>query len=135
LNIREKVFVAEQKVPQELEVDQYENKCTYYVLYRERKPVATTRFYTTEDNGWHIQRVAVLKPYRRQGYAKQLLLYIEDQAQKAHIDYLTLGAQDQAQGFYSKLGFVVQGPQFLDAGIKHHKMVKYLHNKGENHEA
>ncbi len=126
LKIRQKVFVQEQHVPNDLEIDEHESDCCYYVLYNENLPLATARTYVTSDGGWHIQRVAVLQPYRQQGYARKMLNYIEQQALKQQIPYLVLGAQDQAQGFYLKLGFKVNGTQYLDAGIKHHEMIKSL---------
>lgn len=127
LKIRKKVFVQEQHVPNDIEIDEHENDCRYYVLYN-KLPIATARTYVTNDRGWHIQRVAVLRIYRQQGYARQMLTYIEQQARKQKISYLVLGAQDQAQGFYLKLGFKVKGQQYLDAGIKHHEMFKSLKN-------
>ncbi|RHW50255.1 GNAT family N-acetyltransferase [Bombilactobacillus bombi] len=128
LQIRQEVFVQEQKVPTNIEVDNYEERCTYYVGYINHTPVATARNYLTEDHGWHIQRVAVLKKYRQQGYARELLTFIENQARQQHINYLILGAQDQAQPFYLKQGFTVVGEQFVEAGIKHHNMIKQLTN-------
>ena len=78
------------------------------------------------ENTWHIQRVACLKEFRRQGLAKKLLQYIEHKAKENKLAYLTLGAQDQAQGFYLSLGYHVVGAGFLDAGINHHRMDKKI---------
>ncbi|NVY96698.1 GNAT family N-acetyltransferase [Lactobacillus sp. DCY120] len=125
LQIRKEVFVKEQAVPPELETDADENHCLYYVLYLNQKPVATARV-LPEKQGWHLQRVAVSKEYRKRGLARQLLQKIEADAQKQGQGYLTLGAQDQAQGFYLKLGYQVLGVGFLDAGITHHQMRKIL---------
>lgn len=126
LAIRNTVFVEEQNVPVDMEIDEYENMSTYFVGYIDNKPVVTARCFSTEDNGWHVQRVATYKEYRKQGLARELLLYIEERAKEKKIDYLILGAQDQAQGFYLKLGYQVEGPQYLDAGINHHDMKKTL---------
>ncbi|WP_125770063.1 GNAT family N-acetyltransferase [Companilactobacillus furfuricola] len=126
LKIRTKVFVEEQKVPADLEVDDREDKCKYYTLYVKQIPAAVARYYPTEDNGIHIQRVAVLKDFRKQGLASELLNRIIADAKTDGYTYVILGAQDQANGFYKKLGFKVIGPQFLDAGILHHNMRKEI---------
>ena len=57
---------------------------------------------------------------------KKLLQYIEHKAKENKLAYLTLGAQDQAQGFYLSLGYHVVGAGFLDAGINHHRMDKKI---------
>ncbi|MFD1472782.1 GNAT family N-acetyltransferase [Companilactobacillus mishanensis] len=122
LYIRTTVFVDEQNVPPELEIDEFEDKCTYNTLYVNGAAAATARYFPTDDNGIHVQRVAVLKKYRKKGLASELLKHIMKQAQENSYDYIILGAQDQANGFYKKLGFEVIGDQYLDAGILHHDM-------------
>ncbi|MFT9373718.1 GNAT family N-acetyltransferase [Liquorilactobacillus hordei] len=124
LAIRKEVFVVEQGVPEALEIDA-EELAMHYVGYVDNQAVVTARI--VEGNGaWHIQRVATLNSQRHKGYAKELLKCIEEIAVEDKVPYLTLGAQDQAQDFYSKLGFEVVGVGFLDAGIPHHKMNKKL---------
>ncbi|CAJ1181923.1 GNAT family N-acetyltransferase [Companilactobacillus paralimentarius DSM 13238 = JCM 10415] len=122
VGIRKKVFVDEQNVPTEIEIDKDEDKCTYFVLYSNQQAVATARFQVTSDNGIHIQRVAVLKSFRHQHLGSDLLKYIIDYAQKQNFDYIILGAQDHAQAFYTQLGFKVIGEQYKEAGILHHDM-------------
>lgn len=127
LMIRKEVFVKEQGVDMALELDG-ELGPTHYVLYYKGKPAATART-SSEQAGWHIQRVATLKSYRKLGLAKRLLSKIEEDARQSKVAYLTLGAQDSAQGFYTKLGYQVVGAGFLDAGIAHHRMAKPLQIK------
>lgn len=97
--IRTEVFVNEQNVPKELEIDDLENKCTYFVLYKENKAVACARFFPTADNGIHVQRVAVLKEYRHKNLGTELLNYIFNFVTKENYSYIVLGAQDHAQNF------------------------------------
>lgn len=122
VNIRTTVFVDEQNVPKDLEIDSMEDKCTYFNVYQDDKAVATARFYPTDDNGIHIQRVAVLKKYRQNHLGSELLRYIFNFAKEKNYDYVILGAQDHAQNFYKKLGFKVVGEQYREAGILHHDM-------------
>lgn len=126
LKIRKEVFIQEQNVAPEIEVDDLENQCTYYVGYVQNQPVVTTRVHHEEPNTWHLQRVATQATARHQGYASQLLSAIEAEARQQNVQTITLNAQDQAQNFYLQLGYEVVGPQFLDAGIKHHQMIKNL---------
>ncbi|HIY92206.1 GNAT family N-acetyltransferase [Companilactobacillus sp. HBUAS56275] len=122
VNIRTKVFVDEQNVPAEIEIDADEDKCTYFVLYSNNKAAATARFQVTSDNGIHIQRVAVLKSFRHQHLGSDLLEYIFNYAKQHNFNYIILGAQDHAQAFYTQLGFKVVGEQYEEAGILHHDM-------------
>lgn len=126
LMIRTKVFVNEQNVPSDLEVDADEAKCTYTTLYVDEHPAAVARFSPTEDNGVHIQRVAVLKEFRHRGLASKVINKITAIAKNKKYSYITLGAQDQANGFYKKIGFHVVGDQYEEAGILHHEMRKDL---------
>lgn len=125
VTIRKKVFIEEQGVAPELELEN-EAGPRYFVGYLTKHPVVTARVFEEHPGVWHIQRVATVREARGQGLAKELLLALEVEARKQGIKKLTLGAQDQAQGFYKKLGYHVEGAGFLDAGIAHHRMDKDL---------
>ncbi|APX72156.1 GNAT family N-acetyltransferase [Companilactobacillus allii] len=123
LNIRKQVFIKEQGVSESLEISD-EDKCEHVTLYSDGLAVATARFFVTDDNGIHIQRVAVLKEYRHKNLATNLLTDMITKIKKNsnNYKYIILGAQDHAQEFYIKLGFKVIGDQYTEAGILHHDM-------------
>ena len=125
LALRKEVFIMEQGVSLELEVAG-EKGPLYFTGYLDELPVATARAFEEEPCVWHIQRVAVKKEHRGQGLASELLNGIEVSARDHKINTLTLGAQDQAQAFYKKLGYQVVGEGFMEAGIAHHRMDKSL---------
>lgn len=125
LNLRKEVFIREQNVPESREVAD-EAGALYFVGYDNSQPLVTARVQKEDSKTWHVQRVAVKKSARGQGLGSQILMEVEDSARRSGITLLTLGAQDQAQEFYSKLGFKVQGAGFLDADIKHHRMDKEI---------
>lgn len=125
LSIRVKVFVDEQQVPKELEIED-EEICLHCVLYEDSVPMGTVRLYPTKKGQAKIQRMAVLKEARGKKYGQQLIHYIEEEARKMHVDTLILGAQLQAQGFYDSLGFTPYGDIFDDAGIPHIMMTKNI---------
>lgn len=122
VQIRTHVFVEEQHVPANLEVDADEGKATYFVVYDAGLPVATARI-LPEGAGYHVQRVAVEKAYRKHGLGKMVLNAIIAYAREQNVAFLKLGAQLQAIGFYKTLGFqLTDQPEFLDAGIRHREM-------------
>ncbi|AER64572.1 GNAT family acetyltransferase YjcF [Lacticaseibacillus rhamnosus LOCK908] len=114
--------MEEQHVPANLEVDADEGKATYFVVYDAGLPVATARI-LPEGTGYHVQRVAVEKAYRKHGLGKMVLNAIIAYAREQNVAFLKLGAQLQAIGFYKTLGFqLTDQPEFLDAGIRHREM-------------
>ncbi|WP_025022422.1 GNAT family N-acetyltransferase [Ligilactobacillus hayakitensis] len=125
LVIREDVFVREQNVPIDLEIEGEEGPM-YYCGYINEKAVSCARVTVEENGAWHIQRVATIEAFRKQGFSSQIIKAIIEDAKKAQVTEINLGAQDQAQEFYVKLGFKVVGEGFEDAGIAHHKMVMTL---------
>lgn len=124
LSIRQTVFVEEQGIPLELELDDFDSRTTHYVGFTAAKPVTTARVsINDQDNGWHIQRVATLSEARGHGYAAKLMKTIISDAKEAGIHKLDLGAQVSSRGFYEKLGFKPVGEPFMDAGIQHIEMI------------
>ncbi|MGX6978286.1 GNAT family N-acetyltransferase [Vagococcus elongatus] len=127
LNLRKEVFIREQNVPEELEIDELENECLHFVLYADDgTPIATSRVYPLADQQWKLQRVAVKKNKRKQHLGQLLLKHIEAIAKENHIASITLGAQVSSIGFYESLGYHVSSEEFDDAGIPHRQMEKNL---------
>lgn len=126
LAIRMDVFVKEQEVPKEMELE-YEDECIHIVIYNDdAKAMGTVRLKPLEDLVMKIQRMAVLKEYRGQGVGRQLMLYAEKVARAMGATTLLLGAQVQAIPFYESLGFSICSDMYLDAGIEHKDMDKKL---------
>ncbi|MFD2117189.1 GNAT family N-acetyltransferase [Paenibacillus yanchengensis] len=134
LAVRTAVFVQEQQVPISLEVDekdtlmeQEKTGCSHYVLYNKTTPVAAARYYMYSEKTAKLQRIAVLKTYRGQGLGKAIIEQMEQHIQAKDIAHIILDAQVTAVGFYEQLGYTKQSEQtFLDAGIVHVRMEKYL---------
>ncbi|WP_127848342.1 GNAT family N-acetyltransferase [Lacticaseibacillus hulanensis] len=121
--IRTAVFVKEQNVPTELEVDEDEGKCVYFVGYNNAgTPMATLRL-NPESYGYHVQRVAVMKQARGTGLGREIMQKAIEYAKEHGAEKLVLGAQTHATGFYEGLGFTYTNkPEFMDAGIPHREM-------------
>ena len=126
VHIRKDVFVKEQNVPAELEIDEFEDKTTHLVGYIDSTPSATARIYEKTPGVFKIQRVAVMQSARKTGSGKQLMAEIERKARSLSGKKLILDSQDHASPFYEKSGFTIEGEGFMDAGIPHHFMIKLL---------
>lgn len=129
LSVRFRVFVQEQHVPIEEEVDRYDadpgaNPAVVHILGRlDGQPVATARLMVDHAEGYpHIGRVAVLAELRGRGLGRQVMLALQEEARRRGYPGVTLAAQLQAMPFYEKIGYVARGPVFLDAGIEHRDM-------------
>ena len=126
VNIRHQVFVDEQKVPVDMEIDALEDQAQHVVLYDKEQPLGAARIYHQGDGVYKVQRVAVLKSHRGQELGVKLMKECERQINKLQGTKITLGAQLQALPFYEKLGYQAEGPEFMDAGIPHREMTKSL---------
>lgn len=126
-DIRIRVFVEEQRVPKEEEIDSYDHlggECYHFlVTTNEDQAIGTGRVRLVDGIG-KPQRVAVLEEYRSHGIGRIIIQALEDKAKELGASKVKLDGQIQAQGFYEKLGYEVKSGVFLDAGIEHVLMVK-----------
>lgn len=120
--IRREVFVGEQNCPPELEWE-HEDESTHFLATVDGEPAGASRWRKT-DNGYKLERFAVLKKFRGCGVGQELVSTVLADL-PADADYIYLNAQIQAMGLYERFGFVAEGPQFEEAGIQHFKMVKH----------
>ena len=121
--IRFAVFIVEQGVPAEMELDDYDAVSLHAMAYtRNGTPVATGRLL---PDG-HIGRIAVLKQARGAGVGGQILDALIAQGHRQGHRTLVLHAQTQAKGFYEAKGFVAQGEAFMEAGIAHVVMTRVV---------
>ena len=130
LGIRHDVFVIEQQVPAEIEIDQFDvisPDVHHVLLSTDGQAVATGRLIYYSKDTAKMQRIAVLQSYRSFGYGRVLLLAMEERARELGLAYAVLDAQCQAQKFYEKLGYeVISEEPFYDADILHVRMRKAL---------
>lgn len=130
LGIRNDVFVIEQQVPAEIEIDQFDvisPDVHHVLLSTDGQAVATGRLIYYSKDTAKMQRIAVLQSHRSFGYGRVLLLAMEERARELGLTYSILDAQCQAQKFYEKLGYeVISEEPFYDADILHVRMRKRL---------
>ncbi|MES2142821.1 MAG: GNAT family N-acetyltransferase [Pseudomonadota bacterium] len=124
--LRRTVFIDEQGVDPELEVDGLDGEATHLLAVKQGRPVGTARILFKGDVA-KVGRVCVLPELRGTGMGKALMMAaIAECRGRLGLSQVRLGAQSYAIGFYQALGFVAEGPEFIDAGIPHREMVLEL---------
>ncbi|GAC1418198.1 MAG: GNAT family N-acetyltransferase [Candidatus Velthaea sp.] len=128
--IRFSVFVDEQRVPADIEIDEHDrtDPDAVHALVRATsgEALAAGRYYLRDVQTVQIGRMAVARIARRSGVGRALLNALMDEARRRGFTAVTLDAQDHALGFYEKAGFVAEGGTHYDAGILHQPMRRAL---------
>ena len=122
LDLRRTVFIEEQNVPENEEVDGDDPDCDHILFTVSDIPVGAARLKYYNDF-IKVQRVCVLKNYRGQGIGSKIINFIIRHVEKNDIrSSVRLGSQIHALEFYKRLGFIEFGEEYLDAGILHKDM-------------
>ena len=118
-SIRHTVFVEEQGVPVELELDGEDSSAWHAAAFSDDgRLIGTGRMLRSGKIG----RMAVSQSMRRQGIGRALLDELVAEAKRLKLEEVSLGAQLPAVPFYERAGFEAYGDVFLDAGIDHKMM-------------
>ncbi|AKB25337.1 GNAT family acetyltransferase YjcF [Methanosarcina sp. MTP4] len=123
--VRQEVFMKEQNVPEEEEMDAADAVSWHVVVYENSKPVATGRIFK-DCEVWLIGRIAVLKEYRGKQVGKLVVEKLLERAVELQAGEVHVHAQTYAAGFYEKLGFVAYGETFMESDIEHIGMIKKM---------
>ncbi len=125
-HLRRVVFIDEQGVSEADEVDGLDETALHLLAYDKDTPVGTARILLKGTVG-KIGRVCVLREARGTGLGAELIRAALDVLkQQPSVTEAYLGSQSHAAGFYEKLGFTVEGDEFIDAGIPHRHMRRVL---------
>ena len=124
-NIREKVFIQEQKVTLELEWDGMDENAMHFLVFKDEEAIGCARAVVIK-NYMQLGRMAVLKEYRGQGIGSALLEKVIVTAKLNQISSIHISAQFYAIDFYLKFGFEVMSDIYLDAEIPHRDMTLKL---------
>jgi predicted GNAT family N-acyltransferase len=137
--VRMAVFVDEQGVPEQLELDDHEDEAVHFVAYEPSDhdhdgpghhhdepgdPIGAARLREPDDGVGKVERVAVLDSHRGRGVGRELMVTAESVAAARGYDRLVLHAQTTATGFYERLGYERVGDTFQEDGIEHVEMRK-----------
>jgi predicted GNAT family N-acyltransferase len=120
--IRLAVFVEEQGVPREIEMDEIDAQCVHALAFEGGTAVGTGRLL---PDG-HIGRMAILKPWRGRGIGSAILHSLIEAARRRGEREVMLSAQVHAVDFYRAHGFAPEGEVYEEAGIAHQAMIRAL---------
>jgi predicted GNAT family N-acyltransferase len=145
LSVRYRVFVDEQGVDPNLEVDGHEEEATHFVAYEGGDPVGVARLRAYDPGEYEdvpvtehedvpeseepvakVERMAVLRNYREQGIGRTILEAVEERARQQGFERARLHAQIRSAGFYQALEYERVGEAFEEADIPHVAMTKRL---------
>lgn len=131
--LRMDVFVREQKVPMLLEIDarDFYRDTVHFVVADGDSAIAVARLLCDGPCAYHVGRVAVAREQRRNGIGYTLLeamhSWIAERLCSGDKALVTLEAQEQATGFYQRVGYdFTDREPFFDAGIRHREMIREI---------
>ena len=136
LQVRYDVFVTEQQVPADLELDELDETADHFVAFDGARAVGAGRL-VVEPAGFadadpalgpvaHLGRLAVRPETRGTALGVALVGAIEARAAERGLRVVALSAQTHALGFYERLGYTAHGSVFDDAGLPHRWMTRQL---------
>lgn len=122
--VRGIVFIEEQGVPYDGEVDEYEESAVHVLGELAGEPVAAGRLRFLDDGQCKLERIAVRPAWRGQGIAKAMVAFLMEEATRRGAENLKLHAQVHLEDFYKGFGFRRDGGIFDECGIDHVLMVR-----------
>ena len=125
-SVRRKVFVEEQGVPQNLELDELDKTADHFVVYSTGNPIGAGRIRETTAGIGKVERVCILPEFRGQHLGNLIMHALEKHAAHKELKKIILNAQAYAIPFYEKLGYTVTSPEFMDGDIPHRAMEKNI---------
>ncbi|MFC4450205.1 GNAT family N-acetyltransferase [Halorussus aquaticus] len=137
LSVRFEVFVEEQGVPEDVEIDGKDDESIHFVCYAEgqrgegtddadRTPVGVGRLREVGDRRGKVERIGVLEAHRGEGVGRTIVDELEATAAERGLSTLVMHAQTPVEQFYRNLGYETTSDVFEEAGIPHVEMEKSL---------
>jgi len=124
--VRRQVFVREQGISEDLVFDGHDREALHMVVEDGERVIGSARVQFLAGNQAKLERMAVLKHYRRKGIGKEILLFLDAVWKDKQVQQVIIHAQLEVVPFYKLCGFDEFGSPFQEAGIKHIKMRKQL---------
>ena len=125
VTVRVAVFVDEQQIPREEEIDEHDDTAIFCAGYLGDTPVAAGRLVLLDGYG-KIGRMAVLASHRDRGYGAAVLEALERAGAERDTGTFRLSAQLHAAAFYERAGYTRVGEIYDEVGIPHVAMEKTL---------
>lgn len=128
LALRRAVFVDEQGVPAELELDVDDARAVHLIALDDAdgSTIGAARLVRRGDGVIKVGRVAVRRAARGLGIGRSLMALAHATARSLGARRMVLHAQLTVSAFYLRLGYTAVGPAFDEAGIAHQRMEREL---------
>ena len=124
--VRREVFIEEQGVPEDIEMDGKDDKAIHFVASDAGEPIGAARLREVDSGVGKVERVAVVDDRRGEGIGREIMDELECVAVERGLDRLVMHAQTHVEGFYSRLDYETTSDVFQEAGIDHVEMEKDL---------
>jgi predicted GNAT family N-acyltransferase len=124
--VRRQVFVREQGISEDLVFDEHDREALHIVVKDGEKVIGSARVQFLADNQAKLERMAILKRYRRKGIGREMLLFLDAVWRDKQVRQVIIHAQIEVVPFYKLCGFDELGLPFREAGIKHIELRKQL---------
>ncbi len=124
--VRRQVFILEQGISEDLVFDGRDREALHMVVKDGERVIGSARVQLLADNQAKLERMAVLKRYRRKGIGREMLLFLDTVWKDKQVQQVIIHAQLEVVPFYKLCGFDEFGLPFQEAGIKHIKMRKQI---------
>lgn len=122
--IRGIVFIEEQEVDWEGEIDAFEAEAIHILGEADGQPVACARLREVDGGVMKLERIAVRRRWRGRGYGRQVVEFMLAHARTLGAKRFKMHAQSHLEDFYAQLGFTREGDNFDECGIDHVTMVR-----------
>ena len=91
--------------------------------------VAVLVFKRINSDVLKMRQVAVKESFQGSGLGSQLVHFAEKWAIEHHYKQIELHARKSAVSFYLKLAYHIEGEEFMEVNLPHHRMIKNLDGK------
>ena len=124
--VRRRVFVAEQGIPEDVVFNSCEGEAIHVVVKDGARVIGTARVQFLDAKQAKLERMAVLEPFRCMGIGRRIISFLIEELKNKQVAKVVLHAQHGVIEFYKVCGFNQSGLPFWEAGIKHIKMERQL---------
>jgi len=122
--VRGIVFIEEQQVDWEGEIDEFEDQSVHVLAECDGEPVGSGRLRMLEDGWAKLERIAVRPRWRGRGLARDITRFLMDEARNHGATRMKLHAQAHLEDFYADFGFRREGDIFVECGLDHVLMLR-----------
>ena len=121
-NIRKIVFHDELGISESKIFDRSDKTCDHFLIFDGKKIVGSLRILHF-DKKIKLERMAILKEFRGQGYGNASILQIKEYYSALDFSQIFLDSIYSVREFYRKCGFIEEGEIFQRVGIDHIRML------------